>query len=312
MDWKNYYNERLMTADEAVSLIKDNDKLVIAHDVGEPPILMEALVKNAKRYNNVHISHMFTLGSGNHAEQVYRDNFHLNLWFASSPVRKCLTDGYGDYTPIYFHELPTLMREGIIRIDTVLIMVTPPDKNGKVSTGVSCDYTIQAIKSARTVIAQVNNKMPYTYGDAVIDVSEIDAFVEYNQELAVLPASEIGEIERKIGKYCADIIEDGACLQLGIGSIPDAVCHELVHKKHLGVHSEMLGDGIVKLYESGAIDNSCKQIDTGKFVFTFVMGSQKLYDFCDKNKDCLLMSADYVNDPRIICQNPNVVSINSG
>ena len=312
MDWRTYYKERLMSADEAVKLIKDNDKLVLAHDVGEPPALVEAMVRNAANYKNVEISHMFTLGSGAYSHPEYADNFHMNLWFVSGPVRKCILDGHGDYTPMYFHETPGLMRDGTIKVDTALIMVTPPDENGKVSTGVAGDYTVQAVKSARTVIAQINDQVPFTYGGAVFDVTEIDAFVECSQPLPALPDAKIGEVESLIGKNCASVIEDGACLQLGIGSIPDAVCHELVHKKHLGIHSEMLGDGVVKLYEEGAVDNSLKQIDKGKFVFNFVMGSQKLYDFCDKNDKCMLMPVDYVNDPRIICQNDNVVSINGG
>ena len=312
MDWKKYYQDHLTTADEAVKLIKDNDKLVLAHDVGEPTALIEAMVRKAASYKNVEVSHMFTLGKAEYSHPEYADNFHLNLWFVSGPTRKCVSEGRGDYSPFYFHEVPSLMRDGTIKVDTAMIMITPPDENGKVSTGVSGDYTIQAIKSAKTVIAQVNDKMPFTYGDAVIDVTEIDAFVEYSQPLPALPEAAIGEVERMIGKHCASVIEDGACLQLGIGSIPDAVCHELVNKKHLGIHSEMLGDGVVKLFEAGAVDNSMKQIDKGKFVFNFVMGSQKLYDFCDKNEDCMLMPVDNVNDPRVICQNDNVVSINGG
>lgn len=206
---------------------------------------------------------MFSLGSGAYTKPKYRENFHINLWFLSENTRKCVADRYGDYTPIFFYELPSLIRGGTIPVDVALIMVTPPDENGKVSTGVSGDYTVQAVKSAKTVIAQINDQLPFTYGDAVFDVTAIDAFVEHNQLLPVLPDTEIGEIERRIGKNCADIIMDGDCLQLGIGSIPDAVCYQLVHKKHLVVHSEMLSDGIVKLFKSGAIDNSRKQIDIG-------------------------------------------------
>ena len=252
MDWRKYYEERLMTADEAVKLIKDNDKLVLAHDVGEPPALVEAMVRNAANYKNVEISHMYTLGSGAYSHPEYNDNFHMNLWFVSGPVRKCITEGRGDYTPMYFHETPALMRDGTIKVDTALIMVTPPDEHGRVSTGVAGDYTVQAVKSAKTVIAQVNKMVPFTFGGAVLDVKDIDAFVECDQPLPALPDAKIGEVESLIGKHCASVIDDGACLQLGIGSIPDAVCHELVHKKHLGIHSEMLGDGVVKLYEEGA------------------------------------------------------------
>lgn len=312
MDWKKYYEDRQMSAEEAVKLIQNNDKVVLAHDVSEPTALVDAMVKNAGNYKNVEISHMFSLGKGEYSHEEYKDNFHMNLWFLSTNTRKCVTQGYGDYTPMFFYETPGLMRNGTITVDVAMIMVTPPDENGKVSTGVSGDYTVQAVKSAKTVIAQVNDQVPFTYGQAVLDVTEIDAFVECNQPLPTLPDAKIGEIESAIGKHCASIIKDGDCLQLGIGSIPDAVCHELLHLKHLGVHSEMLGDGVVKLYEAGAVDNSLKQIDNGKFVFNFVMGSQKLYDFCDKNPDCMCMGVDYVNDPRIICQNDNVVSINGG
>ena len=312
MQWKEYYRERLMTADEAVQLIKSGDKVVLAHDVAEPPALVEAMVRNAERYRDVEISHMFSLGSGAYSRPEYKDSFHMNLWFLSGNTRKSVTEGYGDYTPMFFYEAPALMRSGDIQVDVAMIQVTPPDENGKVSTGTSGDYTVQAVKSAKTVIAQVNSQVPFTYGDAVFDVTEIDAFVECSQLLPTLPEAKIGEIESAIGQNCASIIKDGDCLQLGIGAIPDAVCADLVHLKHLGVHSEMLGDGIVKLYEAGAVDNSCKQIDRGKFVFNFVMGSSRLYAFCDHNPDCLLKAVDYVNDPRIICQNDNVVSINGG
>lgn len=310
MQWKQYYNDRLMSASEAVKLIHDGDRVVLAHDVCEPPALVEAMVQNARHYRNVQLSHMFSLGSGAYTKPEYKDNFELNLWFLSGNTRKSVKNGYGDYTPMFFYELPHLMREGTIKVDTAMIMVTPPDENGRVSTGVSADYTVQAVKSAKTVIAQVNDQLPFTYGDAVFDVAEIDAFVECSQPLPTLPETKISETEELIGKHCASIIGDGDCLQLGIGSIPDAVCHQLLHKKHLGIHSEMLGDGIVKLYEAGAVDNSRKQIDQGKMVFNFVMGSQKLYAFCDHNPGCLLKAVDYVNDPRVICQNDNMVSIN--
>lgn len=312
MLWKQYYKDRLMSADMAVKMIHSGDRVVLAHDVSEPIALIDALVHNARCYQNVTLSHMFSLGDGAYAKPEYKDNFHLNLWFLSSNTRKNVAERYGDYTPVFFYELPALMREGTIKVDVAMIMVSPPDRNGKVSTGVSADYTVQAVKSAKTVIAQVNDHIPFTYGDAVFDVTEIDAFVEWNQPLPTLPISNIGQIEERIGKNCASVIGDGDCLQLGIGSIPDAVCHQLLQKKHLGIHSEMLGDGIVTLFETGVVDNSKKQIDNGKLVFNFVMGSKKLYDFCHKNDDCLLKAVDYVNDPRIICQNDNVVSINSG
>lgn len=312
MNWKEIYEDRKCTAEEAVKLIKSNDKVVFAHDVGEPAALVAAMVKNAASYKNVEISHMFTLGTGEYCKPEYKENFHANLWFLSGQTRKCVEEGYGDYTPLFFHEVPRLMRDGTIPVDIAMIMVTPPDEHGFVSTGVSGDYTVQAVKSAKTVIAQVNKEVPFTFGDAVFHVSEIDVFVEHDEPLPTLPAAKIGEIEEAIGKHCAELINDGDTLQLGIGAIPDAVCHQLLDKRHLGIHSEMLGDGVVKLYEAGAIDNSMKGIDKGKFVFNFVMGSSELYKFCDKNPACLLKSVDYVNHPQVIAQNPNMVSINGG
>ena len=312
MDWKEYYSSRLTTAEEAVKLIKSNDKVVLAHDVGEPPVLVDAMVANHAAYKNVEISHMFTLGKGEYCKPEYKENFHPNLWFLSGQTRKCVEEGYGDFTPLFFHEVPGLMRDGTIQVDVAMIMVTPPDKHGYVSTGVSGDYTVQAVQSAKTVIAQINKNVPFTFGDAVFHISEIDAFVEADTPLPELPEAKIGPAEEAIGKYCAELVNDGDTLQLGIGAIPDAVCHQLVNKKHLGIHSEMLGDGQVVLYEAGAIDNSQKGIDVGKFVFNFVMGSKKTYDFLDKNTACLLKAVDYVNHPMIIAKNPNMVSINGG
>lgn len=312
MSWQNTYKSKLMTAKEAVSHIKSGDKVVLSHCASEPSVLVDAMVENADSYRNVEISHMFSLWGNEYCDEKYKENFHPNLWFLSANTRKCVEGGWGDFTPLFFHEVPSLMRNGTIKVNVAMIMITPPDENGKVSTGLSGDYTVQAIKSADLVIAQVNEKLPFTYGDAVISIDDVDILVEGKVDLPVLPAAKIGEIEEKIGKYCAELIEDGDTLQLGIGAIPDAVCHQLKHKKHLGIHSEMLGDGVVELYKAGAIDNSLKGIDKGKFVFNFVMGSKKLYEFCDKNEDCMLMAVDYVNNPEIIAKNPNVISINGG
>ena len=312
MSWKEIYESRKCTADEAVAKVKSGDHVVVAHDVGEPPALMEALVRNADRYKDVEISHMVTLSNGECFAEKYADNFRANLWFLSGSTRKCVEEGRGDFTPLFFYEIPGLMRDGTIKVDTALIMITPPDAHGYVSTGVSGDYTIQAVKSAKTVIAQVNDQLPFTFGDAVFHVSEIDAFVECSTPLPTLPAAKIGPVEEAIGKNCAELIHDGDTLQLGIGAIPDAVCHQLLDKKNLGIHSEMLGDGVVALFEAGAVDNSMKSIDKGKFVFNFVMGSKKLYEFCNLNPACLMKGVDYVNHPMVVAENTNMVSLNSG
>ena len=312
MSWQNTYKSKLMTAEDAVAHIKSGDKVVLSHCASEPSVLVDAMVENAHNYRNVEISHMFSLWKNEYCHEKYKENFHPNLWFLSSNTRKCVEEGWGDFTPLFFHEIPSLMRDGVIKVNVALVMVTPPDEYGYVSTGLSGDYTVQAIQSADLVIAQVNEKLPFTYGDSVFSIDDIDILVEGNVDLPVLPPATIGEIEEAIGENCAELIKDGDTLQLGIGAIPDAVCHQLKHKKHLGIHSEMLGDGVVALYKAGAIDNSLKSIDRGKFVCGFVMGSKNLYDFCHKNRDCRLMAVDYVNNPAIIAKNPNVITINGG
>ena len=309
-NWKELYEAKKMTSDEAVKLIKSGDKVVFQHDVGEPAELVRAMVRNAENYKGVEISHMFSLGPGDYCKEEYKENFHPNMWFVSGQTRKAVNN-WGDYTTCFFHELPELMRDGIIQVDVVLINVSKPDKLGYVSTGVSGDYTVQAIKSAKTVIAQVNEHVPFSYGDVVFPLMEYaDAVVEYDEELPALGASKIGPVEEEIGKYCADLIEDGATLQLGIGSIPDAVCEQLKTKKHLGLHSEMLGDGAMNLYYEGIIDNTQKAFDKDVMVANFVMGSKELYEFCDHNHAVKIMPVDYVNDPTVIMNCSKMVAIN--
>ena len=309
-NWKELYDAKKMTSDEAVKLIKDNDKVVFQHDVGEPAELVRAMVRNAKNYKNVEISHMFSLGPGDYCKEEYKDNFHPNMWFISGQTRKAC-NYWGDYTTFFFHELPELMRQGRVQVDVVLIQVSKPDKLGYVSLGVSGDYTVQAVRSAKTVIAQVNEHMPFSYGDVVFPLMEYaDAIVEYDEYLPTIPASKIGPVEEEIGKYCASLIEDGATLQLGIGSIPDAVCAQLKNKKHLGLHSEMLGDGAMQLYYEGVIDNTMKSFDKDVMVANFVMGTQELYEFCDHNHAVKVMPVDYVNDPTIIMNCSKMIAIN--
>ena len=309
-NWKELYDSKKMTSDEAVQLIKSYDKVVFQHDVGEPAELVRAMVRNAKNYKHVEISHMFSLGPGDYCKEEYKENFHPNMWFISGQTRKAC-NYWGDYTTFFFHELPELMRQGRIQVDVVLIQVSKPDKLGYVSTGVSGDYTVQAIRSAKTVIAQVNEHVPFTYGDVVFPLMEYaDAIVEYDEELPTIPPSKIGPVEEEIGKHCASLIEDGATLQLGIGSIPDAVCAQLKNKKHLGLHSEMLGDGAMNLYYEGVIDNTMKSFDKDVMVANFVMGTKELYEFCDHNHAVKVMPVDYVNDPTIIMNCSKMVAIN--
>ncbi len=311
MDWKKIYQDRLCTAEEAVQLIKSGDRVVFAHAVAEPPVLVDAMVKNAAAYKDVMVSHMVTLGKGEYTKAELKDNFHFNGWFTSPATRNSLADGHGDFTPVFFHEVPSFIRKGIFPIDVFMVMVGPPDEHGYCCIGVSADYSVQGIKSAKIVLAEVNDQVPTVYGDAFIHVSEIDRFVETSHPLPELGLPNIGETELAIGKNCASLVDDGCTLQLGIGAIPDAVLQSLKDKKDLGIHSEMISDGVVDLYEAGVINCSKKGLDPGKMIVTFLMGTKRLYDFAANNPIVELRTVDYVNDPMVVAKCTNMVCINS-
>ena len=311
MSWQKIYEKKKMTVEEAVSLIKSNDKVIFGHCISEPTGLIDAMVANHDAYRNVQISHMVSLGKGEYTKPEYKDNFTFKGIFLGGGTRKCVAEGYGDFIPVYFSELPVWMRREILNFDVCMVMMSPPDERGYCNLGVESGYTYQAIKSAKTVIAQINSNVPRAFGDTFIHVSEVDAFVEMDMPLAEMQPPQIGEVERAIGRHCATLIEDGATLQLGIGAIPDAVLGELKDRKHLGIHSEMIADGVIDLYEAGAIDCSEKTLHKGKMIVTFLMGTKRLYDFADKNPILELKPVDYVNNPAVIAKNNKMVSINS-
>ena len=311
MDWKKIYEDRTMSADEAVKLIQSGDTVVLAHCVAEPVAVVDAMVANKNLYKDITVSHMVTLGKGEYSKPEHSDVFRYEGWFTSPSTRNSIAQGHGDFIPVFFHEIPSLIRKDILHVDVMMVTVTPPDEHGYCNIGVSSDYTVQGIKSARTVIAEVNDQVPTVFGETFVHVSEIDAFVENSHPLFESAPAKITEVEEAIGKNCASLIDDGATLQLGIGAIPDAVLAQLGEKKHLGIHSEMIADGVVDLYEKGAIDCSQKGIDEGKMVVTFLMGTKKLYDFCDKNPAVELRPVDYVNHPEVVSQLKNLVCINS-
>ncbi len=310
-NWKEIYESRKCTADEAVQRIKNGDRVVFAHCVAEPITLVEAMVANAENYENVTVSHMVTLNKGEYTKPEYKGHFRFEGWFASASTRGSLAEGHGQFVPVYFHEVPKYIRKGIFPIDVAMVMVSAPDRNGFCSVGVSADYTMQAIRSAKIVLAEINDQVPVVYGETFVHISEIDAFVETSHPLPELALPKIGEIEQAIGKHCASLIEDGSTLQLGIGAIPDAVLSQLKDKKHLGIHSEMISDGVVDLYEAGVIDCSEKSIEKGKMIVTFLMGTKRLYDFAANNPVLEMKTVDYVNNPAVIAQNSKMVCINA-
>lgn len=310
MNWKEIYQSRLVSAKEAVSHIKSGDRVVIGHACAEPQYLVDAMVENREMYRDVEIVHMVPMGKCDYVKPGMESYFRHNAIFAGGGTRDAIYEGRADFTPCCFSRVPKLF-ERYLPVDVAMIQVTPPDKYGNCSLGLSVDYTKAAAKNARLVIAQVNDQMPYTYGDSRIPVDDIDLFVEKSMPMPELKPRVIGEVEKKIGEYCATLIEDGATLQLGIGAIPDAVCTCLHDKRDLGLHSELISDGVVDLIEEGVINNSRKTLNPGKSIATFLMGTRKLYDFVDHNPDFELYPVDVVNNPDIIMKNNNMISINS-
>lgn len=310
MSWKDDYKKKLCSAAEAVSHIKSGDLVGIGHATGEPVALVDAMVENASAYRNVEIVHMVAMGTAAYCRPELAENFHHNSLFLGGSTRKAIEEGRGDFTPIYFHKIPDLFRTSL-HPNVALLQLSPPDQHGYCSFGVSVDYTKPMAEAADIRIAQINSNMPRTLGDSFIHVSQLDYIVEADMPLIELKPPNISDIEQAIGKNCASLIEDGDTLQLGIGAIPDAVLLFLKDKKSLGIHSEMFSDGVVELVEAGVIDNSRKNINRGKSIATFLMGTRRLYDYVNNNPAVQMMPVDYVNDPVIVAQNDNLVSINS-
>ena len=311
MDWRTYYKEHTMKPEDAVSVIKDGDRVVFGHAVGEPIIFQRTMAQMAEQFHNVEVAHMVYLGSGEYLQPGMEKHFRHNALFVGGPARKAIAENRADYTPAFFSDVPHMFRNGELPVDVFAFTCSPPDERGYVSIGLSCDYGWQAAKSAKTVIAEVNPNMPRTFGESFIHVTDIDGFLLSWEPLPEAKPPRITEEDKKIGKYIADLVHDGDCLQLGIGAVPDAVCSFLGDKKNLGLHSEMFSDGVLTLFEKGVINGSCKQRDVGRACVTFLMGSRKLYDFVNNNPMIQMMPVDVCNNPAIISQNDNVVSINS-
>ena len=311
MDWKAEYNAKCVSAEQALKHIRPHSRVVFGHCIGEPMALVDAMVKNYKQFVDVEIVHMVAMGKGEYCKPHMKGHFRHNSFFVGACTRDAVNDGRADFTPCFFSQLPGLLCSEEFKVDAAMVQVTPPDENGYGSLGVSVDYTKAAVEQAEVVIAQVNENMPRTMGRSSVHVSEIDWFVQISEPLIELTPPEISDVEKQIGKNCADLIENGATLQLGIGSLPDAVLLFLKDKRNLGIHSEMLSDGVVELIESGVVNNAAKTIHNGKTVVSFLMGTRKLYDFVDGNESIEMYPVDYVNDPTVIMKNHKMVSVNS-
>lgn len=313
MDWKQIYQQRKVTMEQAVSTIASGNRIVIGHAVGEPVKLVDAMVEHVvkNQLHDIEINQQVDMGHSLYAQPGMEKHFRQNSFFVGGGTRDCINTGRGDFTPCFFYQLPDLFRNHLIP-DYLLLTVSEPDEHGYCSYGVSCDYTkpVAEIPGVK-VIACINPNMPRTLGDSYIHVEQMDAIVEDDSPIPELGLPKIGDVEMAIGKNIASLVEDGDCLQLGIGAIPDAVLKFLGDKKDLGIHSEMISDGVIDLVEQGVINGSKKSINKGKMVVSFLMGTRRLYDFVDQNPAVYMAPVDYVNNPMVIGQNEHLVSINS-
>lgn len=276
-----------------------------------PTSLLQALARRAPELRDVEIVQLHTEGPAPYAEPEMAASFRVNALFVSGNIRKAVNEGRADFTPVFLSEVPALFRSGAMPLDVVLIHVSPPDRHGFCSLGVSIEATLAAVLTAKTVIAQVNPQMPRAHGDGLIHQSQIHYMTEVDEPIPEVHNGHSTETEMKIARFCAELVEDGSTLQMGIGGVPNAVLKSLVGHKDLGIHTEMFSDGLLPLIESGVVNNRLKKVHPGKIVATFVMGTRKLYDFVDDNPQVVMLDGGYVNDTAVIRRNPKVVAINS-
>lgn len=310
MNWKEEFKNKIVTAAQAVEAIKDGNYVVCSHAAASPQVILREMVAQKERFHDVHIYHMVPLGYGDYLAPEYAEHFRHITNFVGATSRQAVAEGKADFFPAFFKDVPGMLGE-IFPVDVALVNLSMPDDEGYCSFGLACDYTQPAAEKARIIIAQVNEYMPYVGSKNKIHVSKLDYIVPCADPIPEIPRPTITDVEREIGRNCASLIQDGDTLQLGIGAIPDAVLLFLKDKKDLGIHTEMFSDGAVDLVRAGVINGSRKSLHPGKLVATFLMGTRELYDFADHNPDVEMLPVDYVNDPVVIGQNDNLVSINS-
>jgi acyl-CoA hydrolase/GNAT superfamily N-acetyltransferase len=309
-DWKEKYHSTILTADQAVARIKPGQRIFIGTGCGEPLELVRALTRRAYELPDTEIIHLLTFGEAPYAHRELAQYFRTNSFFIAENVRGIIQEGLGDYTPIHLSDVPRLFSSGQLPLDAALIQVSPPDAQGMVSLGVSVDIVKTAAENASLVIAQVNPRMPRTHGDSFLHVQEVDWLVPVEEDIIEIPEPPVDDQTRQIGENLAALIEDGSTLELGIGRVPQALMSFLKGKKDLGIHTEMISDGIVDLIQCGAITGSRKTLDKGKVVTSFCLGTRKLYDFINDNPTFAFHPTEYVNSPYVISQQHKMVAIN--
>jgi len=309
-EWREKCGDAVVSAEEAVSELRAGQRVFIGTGCAQPEKLVHALAARAGALADIEIVHLLTLGSAPYATKQLSQYFSVNSFFIAANVRDIIQQGLGDYTPIFLSDIPRLFSSGQLPLDAALIQVTPPDRRGMCSLGISVDIVKSAAENARLVIAQVNPQMPWTLGDGLMHICDIDLLVPVDTPLIEVQPLELNDVTRRIGQYVAALVEDGSTMELGIGRIPQSVLEFLKDKKDLGIHTEMLTDAVVDLVESGVITGARKSFDLGKIVTSFCMGSRKLYDYIDNNPIFAFHPTEYVNDPSVIAQQNKMVAVN--
>lgn len=299
------------TADDAVGLVKSGQRVFFQGAAMTPTVIIDALCERYQELEDVEILQMHTEGNAKYTQSPYENAFKINSCFVAGNVRKAVNASKGDYIPIFLSEIDQLFRRNILPLDVAFIQVSPPDKHGYCSLGISIDVTIAAIETAKTVVAQINPQVPRSHGDGIIHISKIDAAIHLDEPIFSHEAVTPSKVEEKIGENIAGLVEDGATLQMGIGAIPNAVLNNLTNHRALGIHTEMFSDGVLPLVEKGIITGEYKKVKPGKIVTCFAMGSKKLNQFVDENPFVHFKEASYTNDTAIIRLNPKVTAINS-
>jgi len=311
MSWQVEYKKKLRTPQEALLYVQSGMRVYIQPGCAEPETLVEALMERGPHVEDVEIVHMLTMGSAPYVAPEWIGHFRHNAVFIGSNVRDAINDGRADYTPIYLSEIEELFVSGAMPLDVALIQVSPPDAHGFCSYGVGVDTTLTAANCARFVVAQVNDQMPRTFGDSFVHISDLDVLVESSRPLPEMKVQPITDTQTAIARNVAGLIDNGAVLQTGIGGIPDAVLSLLMDRKDLGIHSELVSDGVIPLIEAGVITGELKNFKPRKVIVGFVLGSQRIFDFVDNNPIFEFHPTSYVNDPGLIARNDNMVAINS-
>ena len=310
MSWQSYYKEHSVSMEELVTKLPHEDVLcMFPSTTGEPKAIFRAMTASSKAFRNVTIASMMQMAENPFCSPEMQGHFNFLSFFNGPEAREPVRKKQADFTPIYYHQMPKLIKR--LKPEVAILHLSPPDENGWCSFGVLTDYQRTLVETAQIVVAQVNRKMPRTLGKCFVHVTEIDWLTEISEEIPTIAPSKTGPVEMEIGKNCAALIRNADCLQLGIGSIPDAVLKQLTEKRDLGLHSEMLSDGIRDLMESGIMTNRYKKLDPFQSTATFAMGSDRLYQYIHNNPAVNMSQVDYTNDPYIICQQENMVTINS-